>query len=848
MALPEETPRVLYNGSGTRGPFSLSVGGTPISFADGSQIVITRYDADGVGTPQVEGTHYELSAETALPDMGDTDRPIATASFTFKLAQPVLAVGQKVLAERVSTVEQGLVLALGGGFSAPANERNLDAIIRVSQELANKLARVVTINTLDANGALELPAEADRAGKVFTFDDDGNPTATEVGPGIGDLLAANNLSDLASVATARTNLGLGSAAVLASSALFQVSNNLSEGNATTMRSNLGLGAIALLSVGDTISVTATGGSTERSLADRFAETIRAEDYGVVSGSVADQSTNMQLAITAAAGKRLELPDADIYCKNLQFPHEGLELVGVTAAYSVTGLGTRLILPNSSNTYIVASESYVNNRAYSNYGVIIHGVCFDGNKANQASASPLVILRTSRSWLHDNVGIENSKGIGLLLTAKSANNTATNSMPENMIQARFKDCDEEAIYGANDSANNLADVFIHNALLAFCGGGATKKHSIYMERSAGVIVSFCKFYGTGKGELYLGLAGRTIVTSNHFDADGTTQTTGTVNTVEIVMTGTSANAHAVVNGNIFHMALASAGAVTWQHLSITGGGANSIVTVNGNTFYSQSFSMTGIAASGTAAITLGANSFYQCTEPSPSATFRKLLQSNASGTWTIAEAVSLSSTLAVTGAATFSAGVTQSLAGGGAISYSLGGEGSVNSVLSRYSADAVAAAATLQKARGTIASPSAVAQFDEGGRNNWNYYASGAFRTAAYDTTFMHAATPSSTDLEADRRFFLCAAGSATPTEILRARWSQGIRAFPATAVPAGGTAGLGYTLSSTTNLGVFFGSGAPTLSAAQGSLYIRTDGSSTTTRLYVNTNGATTWTNVTTAA
>ena len=69
-----------------------------------------------------------------------------------------------------------------------------------------------------------------------------------------------------------------------------------------------------------------------------------------------------------------------------------------------------------------------------------------------------------------------------------------------------------------------------------------------------------------------------------------------------------------------------------------------------------------------------------------------------------------------------------------------------------------------------------------------------------------------------------------------------------TAVPAGGTAGAGYKFSSVANLGVFFGSGAPTLSAAQGSLYLRTDGSSTSTRMYVNTNGSTTWTAVTTAS
>jgi len=68
-----------------------------------------------------------------------------------------------------------------------------------------------------------------------------------------------------------------------------------------------------------------------------------------------------------------------------------------------------------------------------------------------------------------------------------------------------------------------------------------------------------------------------------------------------------------------------------------------------------------------------------------------------------------------------------------------------------------------------------------------------------------------------------------------------------TAIPAGGTAGAGLRVSSTANFGVFFGSGVPTLVAAQGSLYMRSDGSSTSTRLYVATNGSGGWTNVTTA-
>lgn len=50
------------------------------------------------------------------------------------------------------------------------------------------------------------------------------------------------------------------------------------------------------------------------------------------------------------------------------------------------------------------------------------------------------------------------------------------------------------------------------------------------------------------------------------------------------------------------------------------------------------------------------------------------------------------------------------------------------------------------------------------------------------------------------------------------------------------------------NVKIGSGTGAPTNSAPKGSLYVRTDGSSTSTRMYVNTDGGTTWTNFTTAA
>lgn len=74
------------------------------------------------------------------------------------------------------------------------------------------------------------------------------------------------------------------------------------------------------------------------------------------------------------------------------------------------------------------------------------------------------------------------------------------------------------------------------------------------------------------------------------------------------------------------------------------------------------------------------------------------------------------------------------------------------------------------------------------------------------------------------------------------------RILSGVSIPPGGTAGKGYMFSVTSNLGIFFGIGVPTLIAAQGSLYLRTDGGTTTNRMYINTDGATTWTSVITVS
>jgi hypothetical protein len=64
----------------------------------------------------------------------------------------------------------------------------------------------------------------------------------------------------------------------------------------------------------------------------------------------------------------------------------------------------------------------------------------------------------------------------------------------------------------------------------------------------------------------------------------------------------------------------------------------------------------------------------------------------------------------------------------------------------------------------------------------------------------------------------------------------------ATATPAAGSTAARILFGTTAGFGIYYGSGAPTVSAGKGSIYLRSDGTGSTDRFYVNTNGSTTWT------
>jgi hypothetical protein len=92
-----------------------------------------------------------------------------------------------------------------------------------------------------------------------------------------------------------------------------------------------------------------------------------------------------------------------------------------------------------------------------------------------------------------------------------------------------------------------------------------------------------------------------------------------------------------------------------------------------------------------------------------------------------------------------------------------------------------------------------------------------------------------------------AATSVTSLAATTVTATGNITADSATGLVAGGASAFIAT-NVAAGMGIYVGSGAPTVAAAQGSLYLRSDGSSTSTRAYINTNGTTGWAAITTAS
>lgn len=330
------------------------------------------------------------------------------------------------------------------------------------------------------------------------------------------------------------------------------------------------------------------------------------------GSAADQSSGVQEAVNAAQGKWLIAPSGDTYAKGIVWPNLGIKMRGAGMAYSWPGAGTRFLLPANANTFAFATQSYVNNNSWANYGPDLDDFCIDGNKTQQQTPVPLVILRATGSKLGERFLVENGLGIGVRLTNVASNGSVlAAALGTHFIDSRISKCDEEGFHAQNGAGGGLADIFMRRTHVMHCGGGPVKKWSVLIDRGAGLEADTLRVYGKGCGSLRVDGFGLAKVVNGHFYATDLVPVDGVVENVRINASGAAIGGY---RGNMHWNWKAASGGAVWKHLVINGQTIDARITAALNDYHSQFFDMIGWEKIGLGQVSYTPGSYFRCSAP------------------------------------------------------------------------------------------------------------------------------------------------------------------------------------------------------------------------------------------
>jgi hypothetical protein len=392
----------------------------------------------------------------------------------------------------------------------------------------------------------------------------------------GAALVSNNLSDLTSPNTARSNLGLGSSAL---ATIDTISSDI-QALGTTSAGSTGKVADAghvhssALPAGATVP-TATAGDNSTKVASTA--WVQGNSVIVVPGLVGDSLTDNKSAIDTALsaampGQTLIFPPPPSgYCYMTSGGHaipSGVKLQMGSWQYTYSGYGPLFkMVAGSSQPCVFGGYNWINNIASPDDSIVIDGLSIDvnGNVAHGIAMCPH-LCTIKGNWVKGWSGAS----AGIFLSGGTQNNTAvTNVCQENWIQNNKLDgTGDYGIWTNKVGSTVVTDSYLSENIIsnsAVCG--------IYMGTSGGWSIRENHLYEMYENAIYLTWAAQDHILDNEIDNFGANGTSGQtyfgIICAYVAGLGSGGNqAPSIIRGNrISSNEAAGAGAGTFVYLSL-----------------------------------------------------------------------------------------------------------------------------------------------------------------------------------------------------------------------------------------------------------------------------------------
>lgn len=210
MTVSTTSNKITYNGDGATTNFAFTFAmpdGTTTQQA--AALEVTYVDTTGASTVIAYGSgtlQYQLSVNAAV---SPNPTPVG-GTVVYNPSGSPIALGTTLTIERVLPETQTVSLQNQGTLWQTVIEQALDYLTMVSQQLQALFGRSITAPATDPDGLIyELPSVADRADQVLGFDSSGNVTVVSTAPAGTISSAMQPVVGAATLALARTAMGLG---------------------------------------------------------------------------------------------------------------------------------------------------------------------------------------------------------------------------------------------------------------------------------------------------------------------------------------------------------------------------------------------------------------------------------------------------------------------------------------------------------------------------------------------------------------------------------------------------------------------------------------------------------------